>query len=141
MVDKNEIEEYLEKEKLRVSKLYKEKHRNGFITKETFVDWYIKQIQKQDFKCYYCETSIFYMIKLIESNYLKARKIGYGVRGKVLEIDKKVNENGYNPENCVLACYYCNNDKSYTIESDEYKKYFGNNRKKYFENLLKSSKK
>jgi hypothetical protein len=69
---------------------------------------------------------------LIDSKKLKTRKTKYGCRGPVLEIDKKENDRGYYPDNCVLACYYCNNDKSYITDSDDYKVNFGGNRKRYF---------
>lgn len=59
---------------------------------------------------------------------------GEGRRGPVLEIDK--NDETYVPENCVLSCYYCNNDKSYTSSKEDYKVYFGKNRHQYFKTLL-----
>jgi hypothetical protein len=48
----------------------------------------------------------------------------------------KNNDEGYSPNNCVLACYYCNNDKSYITNGDDYKINFGKNRKKYFRMLM-----
>jgi len=57
-----------------------------------------------------------------------------GRRGPVLEIDK--NDDTYVPKNCVLSCYYCNNDKSYTSSKEDYKDYFGKNRHQYFKTLL-----
>ena len=60
------------------------------------------------------------------------------MRGPVLEIDKKINDKPYSPENCVLACYYCNNDKSYTLDADDYKKFFGMAHNDYFQYLLTS---
>jgi hypothetical protein len=54
----------------------------------------------------------------------------------VLEIDKNVNT--YSTDTCVMSCYYCNNDKNYTLEKEEYKKYFCEDRKKYFKKLLES---
>ena len=135
----SEIEKFLAIEKERVKKLYTtKKHKPGFKTNEDFVNWYVIKILNQNFKCYYCKTSIFDINKLIDAKKLKTRKTGYGKRGNVLEIDKKINETGYNPDNCVLSCYYCNNDKSYILDSEEYKKHFGKNRKKYFRKLLNS---
>jgi hypothetical protein len=73
---------------------------------------------------------------LIDEGLLKTRAVkGEGRRGPVLEIDK--NDDVYVPENCVLSCYYCNNDKSYTSSKNDYKENFGANRKKYFDNLIK----
>jgi len=128
--------EFLKEEKERVKKLYTTKHKEGFKTEEDFVKWYIGKIKEQDYKCFYCETSIFNIRELIKNKKLKTRKTGYGERGRVLEIDRKVNSNGYNEKNCVLSCYYCNNDKSYILNSEEYKENFGKNREKYFSKLL-----
>ena len=130
-----EKEEFLKNEKLRIGKLYSKKHRKGFSNKDEFVKWFENTIKSQNFKCYYCDTSIFDIRSLIDQEKLKTRKIRYGARGRNFEIDRKINSNGYTKENCVLSCYYCNNDKSYTLDSEEYKKHFGENRKKYFEYL------
>ena len=130
-----EKEEFLKNEKLRIGKLYSTKHRKGFSSKDEFVKWFENTIKSQNFKCYYCDTSIFDIRSLIDQEKLKTRKTGYGRRGYVFEIDRKINSNGYTKENCVLSCYYCNNDKSYILDSEDYKKYFGENRKKYFEYL------
>lgn len=76
-------EEYLKKESERIGNLFStKKHGEGFSTKEIFVDWYIDKIKEQKFKCYYCETSIFNIEKLIISGKLKKRKIRYGYRGR-----------------------------------------------------------
>ena len=130
-----EKEEFLKSEKVRIGKLYSKKHRKGFPSKDEFVKWFESTIKAQDFKCYYCDTSIFDIRALIDQKKLKTRKIRYGARGPNFEIDRKINSDGYTKENCVLSCYYCNNDKSYILDSEEYKKYFGENRKKYFEYL------
>lgn len=45
-------------------------------------------------------------------------------RGRTLEIDRKnAVTNEYSTENCVLACYFCNNDKSDIFTHEEYKQY------------------
>jgi len=130
-----EKEEFLKNEKLRIGKLYSKKHRKGFPSKDEFVKWFENTIKSQNFKCYYCDTSIFDIRSLIDQEKLKTRKIRYGARGRNFEIDRKINSNGYTKENCVLSCYYCNNDKSYILDSEEYKKHFGEKRKKYFKYL------
>ena len=129
--------DYLKEEKQRVKKLFAKKHKQGFKDKNDLANWFVEKIKEQDYKCEYCETSIFDIIKLIKNKKLKPRKTGYGRRGLVLEIDRKDNSNGYNRDNCVLACYYCNNDKSYILNSDDYKKYFGKARNDFFKDLLK----
>ena len=107
-----EKEEFLKSEKVRIGKLYSKKHRKGFPSKDEFVKWFESTIKSQNFKCYYYDTSIFDIRALIDQKKLKTRKIRYGARGPNLEIDQKINSNGYTKENCVLSCYYCNNDKS-----------------------------
>jgi len=128
---------YILEQRKRVEKLYnKEKHSN-FTNKNGLADWYANELKKNNCKCYYCETSIHDIVALIRANKLKTRAVrGNGVRGPVLEIDK--NDNVYSQETCVLSCYYCNNDKSYTLDKEEYKEHFGENRKKYFKKLLES---
>lgn len=120
--------------------LFSSKHRVGFKTKGEFVKWYLGKLASQNYCCYYCETSILIIRDLIENNKLKARRTGYGSRGPALEIDKKINSRGYNEENCVLSCYYCNNDKSSIFDGEEYKAHFGENRKKFFEYLSRANK-
>jgi hypothetical protein len=131
--------ELLRAEEARVLKLYNSsKHKAGFINKKNFANWFLGRLEKQNFCCFYCETSIIDIKELISKKLLKTRKTGYGFRGPVLEIDKMVNDMGYNPQNCVLSCYYCNNDKSYILHSSVYKIHFGANRKRYFDSLLSS---
>ncbi|WEK20458.1 MAG: hypothetical protein P0Y49_04815 [Candidatus Pedobacter colombiensis] len=130
------IEQFLSEERSRVMNLFSSSHKTGFLSKHDLSDWFVSQIQQQNFKCYYCETSIFDIKKLIGAKLLTTRKIRYGERGPILEIDKKLNGLGYLKTNCVLACYYCNNDKSYTLNADQYKTYFGPARNVFFKVLL-----
>lgn len=126
--------EYFEKEEIRVKKLYARSKHSAFGDAQGLAEWFVKQLKDGDCMCYYCETSIHDISNLIDAGLAIERKTGYGTRGRVLEIDK--NDGGYSEDTCVLSCYYCNNDKSYTMKKDDYKKYFGTNRKKYFEMLV-----
>jgi len=45
-----------------------------------------------------------------------------GKRGPILEVDRKDNTQGYNIENCVLACAVCNNAKSDKFTYEEFKR-------------------
>ena len=129
-------DEFLTKESQRAHKLFTAKHKSGFPSREAFANWFREQLVKQDFKCHYCETSIFDIQSLIEHKRLFPRKTGYGERGRILEVDKMTNHLGYSAMNCVLSCYYCNNDKSYTLDSVTYKKFFGPARKAFFLHLM-----
>ena len=124
----------------RLRKLYHSKkssaRSNGvgfhFDDREDFVNWW----QMQAAQCAYCETPISIIKNLIEHKRLHARKVsGQGLRGLVLELDRKDPGGPYSKQNCALACYYCNNDKSYIYSAEAYLKYFGQNRKKHFEAL------
>ena len=127
---------YYEEQRKRAEKLYNGKKHSNFTDRKKFANWYVEQLKEYKCKCYYCETSIHDIKRLIDAKVLKTRAVrGNGSRGSVLEIDKN---NIYSKDTCVLACYYCNNDKSYTLDKEDYKKYFGENRKKYFKKLLES---
>lgn len=127
-------EAYFEAQRARVKKLFSAKHKE-FGSGSEFAEWYVAQLKQYSCKCFYCETSIHDINKLIAAGSLKTRSVrGDGNRGPVLEVDKQ--ENGYCFNDCVLACYYCNNDKSYTCTKSDYKKYFGPARKSYFDILL-----
>jgi len=129
-------EEFIVKEQVRIRRRHQAKH-NEMGDRETFANWYIEQLLKQNLECFYCSTSIIDINLLIDRGKLKVRNVrGDGVRGRVLEIDKMENEKGYCADNCVLACYYCNNDKSYTLDSKTYKEHFGFNRHRYHQLLL-----
>lgn len=127
--------DYLSKEYARVKKNLYKSERKPFGSADKLALWFIEKLKTQKFTCFYCETSIFDINKLIDAGLLKTRAVrGKGRRGPVLEIDK--NDDTYVPENCVLSCYYCNNDKSYTLSKKDYKDSFGKNRQQYFKTLL-----
>ena len=53
-------------------------------------------------------------------------------RGLHLEVERKDSKNNiYSARNCVLACYFCNNDKSDIFSEQEYRDYM-KNRKEFF---------
>ncbi len=127
--------ENAQREAERVGKLFSTKHRPGFANKNEFHAWWMKQNDLQDGKCFYCCTPLNLIQQLIGDKKLAVRKIGWGVRGKCFELDRKDSAKPYEPDNCVLACYYCNNDKSYIYDWQQYKKFFGPNRRLHFEAL------
>ncbi|POB13846.1 hypothetical protein [Halobacteriovorax sp. DA5] len=117
---------------------------NGFQSAAELTIWYLDQFLKQDGKCCYCETPISLIRKLIDANLLKTRTVGrtaQGRRGYRFEIERVDTENNvYEPANCMLSCYYCNNDKSYIFPMDDYKKFLAPSRKHYFDYLLEKLK-
>ncbi len=103
-------------------------------------DW-VRIINEQDFKCYYCNTDIRTIQKLITNNLIGIRKRGRsGYSGLHFELDhKNANNKDNNYQNLVAACYYCNNDKSNTISEQVFLNYFGPQRKISFDHLLKDN--
>ena len=87
-----------------------------------FTVWYKNQLTEQNNCCYYCEVNQDDIILLIERSIIKSKR--FNKRGRNLEVERKEPDK-YNKENCVLACYFCNNHKSDIINSDDFKKHFG----------------
>lgn len=107
----------------------------------SFEKWYNNQQPKV---CHYCglseeESQQIVMTGLLKSSrFPKEGKIGRGQsRGVWLEVDRLSPKENYSPENCVLACYFCNNDKSDIFHGDDYKK-FKENRVEYLRDLIKT---
>ena len=133
---------FLEEEKERVSKYYSthKKKLIGFNEKSDFVNWYITKLLNEDTKCHYCETSILEIRNLLNHGLIKGRKVGRGgsgLRGPNLELDRMDPFGIYSDENCVLSCYYCNNDKSNTFDYETYKNIVGPSKKLVWDQLYK----
>ena len=78
-----------------------------------FYDWYGKQYTKQQGLCIYC-----HLPGDTRLNYGKWFRDGR--RGKRLEVDRIKSKQPYSPDNCVLACYPCNNAKSDVFSYEEF---------------------
>lgn len=110
-----------------------EKYKNGefgFKTLERFYDWY-KGHSKEE-KCYYCGTSQDDLNKLFKENNTDEKELEkplYSTKPSftaTLQIDKMNPNEPYRPDNCVLACVFCNNAKSDWIkDANEFKNVFG----------------
>ena len=123
---KNEL-----KEMRRIRQLYHNKKGVDFEFKDfnEFYYWYISQYKKQNRCCYYCKTEESIITNLFEKKFTKIKRPN---RGKHLEVERRDSKsNKYNKENCVLACYFCNNDKSDIFSEDEYFEYL-KDRKQFF---------
>jgi hypothetical protein len=108
----------------------------GFLNCGEFATWWLERFVEQDGCCAYCKTSIFQIRWLIDQGAIRTRKVGgNGYRGYNLELDRKNPDRGYSRQNCVLICYYCNNDKSYIYPADQYEQLFGAARRLHFESL------
>jgi hypothetical protein len=101
------------------------------IGKNGFFLWY----QKQPQVCAYCKIEAFNLKILFndESGVLKTKR----GRGQNLELERRDSiSNIYSEENCVLACYICNNHKSDLITEKEHLDYFVPSIKKYYSDKL-----
>ena len=100
--------------------------------KRWFYEWYVKQPKK----CYYCgiEEEKLQKIFDVENGILHTKRN----RGRVLELERKnAKNNEYSPENCVMACYLCNNHKSDLISEKDHLGYFAKNIYNYLEDKYK----
>jgi hypothetical protein len=115
--------EFIREQERRVIKYYStnKSKLSGFQGRQDFINWYLHEIHFNENKCHYCKTSILDIRKLLNAGLIAGRLVkGGGLRGPNFEIDR-MNPNGiYEWRNCVLSCYYCNNDKSNTFDYETY---------------------
>jgi hypothetical protein len=111
----------------------------GFRTYEIFERWY----QKQPKQCHYCHIEEVVVQEIVMRGLLTSArfpKIGLKARGrnrgKWLEVDRKNPLRKYSAANCVLACYFCNNDKSDVFDELQYQA-FKENRACFLRGLLR----
>jgi hypothetical protein len=117
-------------------------NRSGFIDLTDFRDWY----DKKEKICFYCGLSEEESQEVVHNGVLDSKRFPLagetkrGVnRGYWLEVDKKDPSGIYSRENCELACYFCNNDKSDVFNAEQYV-LFIKNRPEFLRNLLKNKK-
>lgn len=110
---------------------------SGFADRQEFIDWYLHELYINENKCHYCKTSILDIRKLLNAGLITGRLVkGGGLRGSNLEIDRKDPYGVYEWRNCVLSCYYCNNDKSNTFDYETYLNFIGPAKKQAWKNLI-----
>ena len=80
---------------------------------ESFYTWYENRAKQQKGLCEYCHLPGS-TLSCYGSSFRK------GKRGLHLEVDRKDARGQYSPENCVLACYPCNNAKSDVFSYEEF---------------------
>ena len=133
---------YLQEQAIRLPNYFKtnKSKLTGFETLESFIAWYMQELNNNGCRCHYCDTSILEIRNLIDDGTVTGRRVrGHGLRGHNFEIDRKNSELGYTPENCVLSCYFCNNDKSNTFSYNTYKYVVGPSRKSVWAELTKKA--
>ncbi len=96
---------------------------SGYVDFQELKSWY----NLKEKKWYYCELKEEECQELVITGLLKSNRfpqnglLGRGQsRGMWLEIDRLKPKENYSLENCVLCCYFFNNDKSDVFHGDEY---------------------
>jgi len=110
-------------------------HDEWRVSRESFYSWYENRIREQKGLCEYCH------LPGDTTKYYRSEGFRKGRRGFNLEVDRKDAQEQYSPENCVLACYPCNNAKSDVFSYEEFLKIgeaIGKAKKKCLEGLNKS---
>ena len=115
---------------------------SDFVNFEEFKNWY----SSKEKKCHFCELKEEECQEIVVTGILKSNrfpkngKLGRGKsRGMWLEIDRLKPKDNYSLNNCVLCCYFCNNDKSDIFHGNDYRE-FQNDRIGYLRHLLKEMK-
>jgi hypothetical protein len=115
---------------------------NSFHDFEEFQKWY----NEQEKTCHYCGLKEEECQEIVITGMLTSRRfpqdglLGRGQsRGMWLEVDRFNPKESYSASNCVLCCYFCNNDKSDIFHGKDYKQ-FQTNRAEFLRNLKKSEK-
>ncbi len=68
-------------------------------------------------QCHYCSITLDEIIELIRNKKIYKKN----ERGWKMEIDRKDPNQEYSDENCVAACYWCNNAKTDEFNAEEFK--------------------
>lgn len=116
----------------------KQKGLSDYVDFEEFKNWYFSKEKK----CYFCGLMEEECQKIVVTGILKSNRfpqnsiLGRGQsRGMWLEIDRLKPKDKYSLDNCVLCCYFCNNDKSDVFHGEDYR-LFQKDRVGYLRNLL-----
>ena len=113
-----------------VDKLVDEK----FEEMKKFALWYEKaRINPKERKCHYCEITEENLKKLFDNKVIQSKKPSFN---STLQIERLNPDKGYVKDNCVLACCICNNAKSDMINAKNFKEYFVESVKKFYNDLL-----
>ena len=111
----------------------------GFRSFKNFYEWY----ESMPKECCYCGTSENDLKKLFkeindeserDKKPLYSKKRGFT---SALQVEKLNPNKPYNESNCKLACAFCNNAKSDMVNEDNFKEYFVESIKNFFNSMRK----
>jgi hypothetical protein len=112
--------------------------KSGFVNETDFLKWYNDQTKK----CFYCGLKEEDSQRIVMTSLLTSKRFPQNgkrsqgkFRGSWLEFDRKKPDGKYSRTNCVLCCYFCNNDKSDVFDDVQYAK-FRENRATFMNSLL-----
>ena len=95
-----------------------------------FVEWFLSHEKS----CFYCGIEEYKLEVIFGEKGIQTKRN----RGKKLELERKdAKTNQYAPNNCVLACYVCNNHKSDLISEKDHKRYFADAIYSYLNDIYK----
>ena len=117
---------YKPKTEKQIKTMFYSKKPMEFQSLDAFHNWYTNYPKE----CHYCglneeESQEIVHLGLLTSNrFPLGGKTRRGVfRGYWLEIDRKNPNGAYSEENCVMACDFCNNDKSDVFSAEQYQEF------------------
>ena len=108
----------------------------------SFLDWWYDQVdEKGNRKCYYCgidektAKEAFGAAAKGKISLLETKKTAW--KNGSMQIDRMAPKGDYSAKNCVFACVLCNNAKSDLITDEDFRFYFGESMKRYWEHIRK----
>lgn len=119
--------------------------RKNFGSFAKFYQWYLEQLKKQDYRCYYCNTPKCDLEQIFERKYLidiaMTKEKPYSTKPSIsaaLHIDKKELKGKYGDnDNCVLVCTLCKNAKKDMVHSgDNFGWYYGGSIYEFYKEML-----
>ena len=117
--------------KIRLQEIYNkyntESRKDGFGSFEKFLVWWYSK----EGKCIYCGIDETVSASAFVSKIIPTKKKAW--QKGILQIERRIPEKGYIPENCELACVLCNNAKSDMISDVDFERFFSEATKNYWE--------
>jgi hypothetical protein len=135
----NEIRKYFNEYK-NIFNIYNNEDRNElFYDHVGLLAWYKKQMSlNNELKCGYCEITQSKLKLLVEKRGGNLTLNNRTKRSKgVMEIEKLDSKKPYTYDNCIMACPLCNNAKSNLISDKDWRAFFVEPMKKYYEQEFK----
>lgn len=96
-----------------------------------FFEWWCDKMDEQgEHYCYYCGVKESDSNAAFKSKKIQSKKFTGG-----LQIERKDSNGKYNYSNCEFACVLCNNAKSDMITENDFKEYFSDATKAFWEHI------